>query len=193
MEKLLELIFTKENKTNILRLWKISLRHKKLLIFAIITLMLSIFQSLYIPLKFNDFVKIFSEKDVTSAFLENVYTYFFLFVANNFFDSLHMVSIEAFTLTFVKSIREEYIKNLFFKDLEFFEQKKISDLFSLLTEDIQNLTDTSILELFTFIKIISKCIGAICLMFYFYFRLTCLLIIILPIIFLSFIKDINKL
>ena len=183
MEKLLELIFTKENKTNILRLWKISLRHKKLLIFAIITLMLSIFQSLYIPLIFNDFIKIFSEKDVTSAFLENVYTYFFLFVANDFFDSLHMVSIEAFTLTFVKSIREEYIKNLFFKDLEFFEQKKISDLFSLLTEDIQNLTDTSILELFGFIKIISKCIGSISLMFYFYFRLTCLLIIILPIIF----------
>ena len=184
MEKLLGLILAKENKNNILRLWKISLRHKKLLIFAIITLMLSIFQSLYIPLKFNDFVKIFSEKDVTSAFLENVYTYFFLFVANNLFNSLHMVSIELFTLTFVKSIREEYIKNLFLKDLEFFEQKKISDLFSLLTEDIQNLTDTSILELFTFIKIISKCIGAICLMFYFYFKLTCLLIIILPIIFI---------
>ena len=124
MEKLLGLILAKENKNNILRLWKISLRHKKLLIFAIITLMLSIFQSLYIPLKFNDFVKIFSEKDVTSAFLENVYTYFFLFVANNLFNSLHMVSIELFTLTFVKSIREEYIKNLFLKDLEFFEQKK---------------------------------------------------------------------
>ena len=183
MEKLLELIFTKDNKNNILRLWKISLRHKKLLIFAIITLMLSIFQSLYIPLIFNDFIKIFSEKDITSAFLDNVYTYFFLFVANNFFNSLHTVSIELFTLTFVKSIREEYIKNLFLKDLEFFEQKKISDLFSLLTEDIQNLTDTSILELFDFIKIISKCIGSISLMFYFYFKLTCLLIIILPLIF----------
>ena len=68
MEKLLELIFTKDNKNNIFRLWKISLRHKKLLIFAIITLMLSIFQSLYIPLIFNDFIKIFSKKMLRQLF-----------------------------------------------------------------------------------------------------------------------------
>ena len=183
MERFLGLIFSKENKNNILRLWKISLIHKGLLLFAIITLFLSIFQSLYIPLKLNDFIKIFREQNVSAAFLDNVYSYFFLFVANNLFESLHLASIHLFTLTFVKSMREYYVKNLFAKDIEFFDQKKVSDLFSLLTEDIQNLTDTSILELFSFIKTISKGIGAVILMFYFYFKLSCLLIIILPIIF----------
>ena len=34
---------------------------------------------------------------------------------------------------------EYYVKSLFTKDLEFFDKNKISDLFSLLTDDIKNL------------------------------------------------------
>lgn len=67
---------------------------------------------------------------------------------------------------------------VYFQDIEF--SKKISDLFDLL--DIQNLIDTLILELFGFIKIISKDIGVWFLMFYYYFKLSCFLVIILPII-----------
>ena len=182
MEKLLGLFFSTENKNNISRLWKISLKHKWLLVFAVITLILSTFQALYIPLKLNGFIKIFSTNDVSQAFSNNASSYFLLFVFNNFFESLHIISIKLFTLSFVKSMREYYVKSLFSKDIEFFDQKKTSDLFALLTEDIQNLTDTSILELFGFIKTISKGIGAGFLMFYFYFKLSCFLIIILPII-----------
>ena len=183
MQKILGIFFLKENKNNILRLWKISLRHKWLLVFAIITLLLNTFQSLYFPLKLNSFIKIFTSNDVSKAFLNDATSYFYYFAFNSISDSLYKFSIRLFVLSFVKSIREYYVKNLFTKDIEFFDQQKTSDLFSLLTEDIQNLTDTSILELFEFIKTLSKGIGSIFLMFYFYFKLSCFLIIILPILF----------
>ena len=183
MQKIFGIFFLKENKNNILRLWKISLRHKWLLIFAIITLLLNTFLSLYFPLKLNSFIKIFTSNDVSKEYLNNATSYFYYFVFNSLFDSFYKFSIKLFILSFVKSIREYYVKNLFTKDIEFFDQQKTSDLFSLLTEDIQNLTDTSILELFEFIKTLSKGIGSVFLMFYFYFKLSCFLIIILPILF----------
>jgi len=183
MKKILGIFFLKENKNNIWRLWKISLRHKWLLIFAIITLLLNAFLSLYFPLKLNSFIKIFSANDVSKAFVNDATSYFYFFAFNTLFDSLYKFSIKLFVLSFVRSIREYYVKSLFTKDIEFFDQQKTSDLFSLLTEDIQNLTDTSILELFEFIKTLAKGAGSVFLMFYFYFKLSCFLIIVLPILF----------
>ena len=182
MEKILGLFFSNENKNNIFRLWKISLKHKSLLILSIVTLIISTFLSLYLPLKLNGFVKIFTSNDVSEAFKNNAISYFLIFVANTMFDSIHRALIRLFTFNYVKSLREYYVKSLFTKDIEFFDQRKTSDLFSLLTEDIQNLTDASILELFSFMKTISSGVGALILMFYFYFKLSCLLIVIIPII-----------
>ena len=145
MDKFLGLFFSKENKNNILRLWKISLKHKILLIFSIISLLISTILTLYLPMKLNGFVQIFSAEDVSEAFSSNVTSYFFVFVGNSLFESIHHALIRLFTMTFVKSMREYYVKSLFTKDIEFFDQKKTSDLFSLLTEDIQNLSDSSIL------------------------------------------------
>ena len=182
MQNLLGFLFLKENKANIARLWKISLKHKYLLIFSIFTLILHTCQTLYIPLKLDEFVKIFSSEDVSKSFLDSAHYYFFLFVLMNLFDSLNMAAVQTFTLTFVKSMMEYYVKSLFTKDIEFFDQNKTSDLFSLLTDDIKNLSDTSILELFAFFKILAKGIGSLFLMFYFYFKLSCLLLVIMPFI-----------
>ena len=182
MKNVLGFLFQEENKANISRLWKISLKHKYLLIFAIITLILNTFQILYIPLKLNDFVKIFSSEDVSKSFLDSALYYFFLFIILNLFDSIHMASVHTFTLTFINSMMEYYVKSLFTKDLEFFDKNKTSDLFSLLTDDIKNLSDTSILELFAFFKVLAKGLGSLFLMFYFYFKLSCLLLVIMPFI-----------
>ena len=182
MKKILSLFISDENSNNILRLWKISLKHKTLLIFSIITLVINTFISLYLPIKLNGFAKIFTSNNVSQSFSNNGLSYFFFFSLNSIFTSFHHASIQLFIFNFVKSLREFYVKNLFTKDLEFFDTKKTSDLFSLLTEDIQTLTDSSILELFAFFKTIARGIGAIILMFYFYFTLSCFLVIILPII-----------
>ena len=180
MKKFLGLFFSKENKDNIFRLWKISLRHKWLLIFAFISLLITASLSLYLPMQLKGFIQIFSSNDMSEAFSSNVTSYFFIFVINSIFASLHHTLIRLFTMNFIKSMREYYVKILLEKDIEFFDQNKTSDLFSLLTEDIQNLTDSSILELFSFFQTVSKGIGAIILMFYFFFKLSCILIVIFP-------------
>ena len=63
-----------------------------------------------------------------------------------------MASVHLFTLSFIRSMMEYYVKSLFTKDIEFFDQNKISDLFSLLTDDIKNLSDSSILNYLDFLK-----------------------------------------
>ena len=171
MNHFIGFINTKENKSNISRLWKLSLKHKYLLIFAIFTLILNTAQTLYIPLKINEFVKIFSSKDISKSFLDSALYYFFLFILLNLFDSINMFSVRTFTISFLNSMMEYYVKALFTKDIEFFDQNKTSDLFSLLTDDIKNLSDTSLLELFGLVKVLAKGIGALFLMFYFYFKL----------------------
>ena len=182
MNHFIGFINTKENKSNISRLWKLSLKHKYLLIFAIFTLILNTAQTLYIPLKINEFAKIFSSKDISKSFLDSALYYFFLFILLNLFDSINMFSVRTFTISFLNSMMEYYVKALFTKDIEFFDQNKTSDLFSLLTDDIKNLSDTSLLELFGLVKVLAKGIGALFLMFYFYFKLSCLLLLIMPII-----------
>ena len=77
----------------------------------------------------------------------------------------------------MKSMMEYFVTSLFSKDIEFFDNNKTSDLFSLLTDDIIDLSDYSILEFFNLFKILAKGIGALSLMLYFYFKLTCLLLI----------------
>ena len=117
MKKILVFLFLKENKSNIYRLWKISLKHKYLLIFAVFTLILNTFQALFIPLKIGNFSQIFSSKDVSKSFLDSALYYFFLFILLNLFDSIHMAAVRTFTLTFVKSMMEYYVKSLFAKDI----------------------------------------------------------------------------
>ena len=182
MQRILGALFLKENQSNIYRLWKISLKHKYLLISAIMTLILNTVQTLVIPLKINDFAKIFSSENVSKSFLDSGLYYFFLFVLLYLFDTIHEAAVDTFNLTFLKSMMEYYVNSLFSKDIEFFDKNKTSDLFSLLTNDIKNLTDNSILGLLNFFKIFVKGMGALLLMLYFYFKLTCLLILIMPLI-----------
>ena len=182
MQKILGFLFLKENQSNIFRLWKISLKHKCLLIFSIITLILDTFQTLIAPIKINNFTKIFSSENVSKSFLDSALYYFFLFISLNFFETIHSAAMRIFSLSFVKSMREYYAKSLFTKDIEFFDKNKSSDLFALLTEDITNLSDTSILEMLDFFKTVAKGVGSLSLMLYFYFKLTCLLILVIPLI-----------
>ena len=182
MQKILGFLFLKENQSNVYRLWKISLRHKYPLIFVTITLILNTFQTLFMPLKLNDFTKIVTSGYVSESFSDSVLYYFFLFISINFLETIHDAAEDNFSLSLMKSMMEYYVKSLYTKDIEFFDKNKTSDLFSLLNNDIINLRDISILGFFDLFKILAKGVGSLSLMLYFYFKLTCLLILIVPII-----------
>ena len=182
MKKIFGFLLLKENQNNVYRIWKVSLKHKYLLIFAIITLILDTFQTLFLPIKINDFTKIFSSEYASKSFFDSTLYYFFLFISLNLIDTIHDAAVDTFSLSLMKSMMEYFVKSLFTKDIEFFDNNKTSDLFSLLTNDIISLSDTSILGFFDLFKTIAKGIGSLFLMLYFYFKLTCLLILIIPII-----------
>ena len=88
MQKLLGFLFLKENQSNIYRLWKISLKHKYLLIFSIITLILNGIQTLFIPLKINDFANIFTSENVSKSFIDSTLYYFLLFIFYEIYDGI---------------------------------------------------------------------------------------------------------
>ena len=182
MQTILGFFLLKENQYDVYRIWKVSLKHKYVLIFAIITLILDTFQTLFIPIKINDFTKIFSSEYASKSFFDSSLYYFFLFVSLNLIDTIHDAAVDTFSLSLMKSMMEYFVKSLFTKDIEFFDKNKTSDLFSLLTNDIINLSNTSILGFFDLFKTIAKGVGSLFLMLYFYFKLTCLLILIIPII-----------
>ena len=182
MKKIFGFLLLKENQNNVYRIWKVSLKHKYLLIFAMFTLILDTFQTLFIPIKINDFTKIFSSEYVSNTFFDSTLYYFFLFISLNLIDTIHDAAVDIFSLSLMNSMMEYFVKSLFTKDIEFFDKNKTSDLFSLLTNDIINLSDTSILGFFDLFKTITKGVGSLLLMLYFYFKLTCLLILIIPII-----------
>ena len=188
MKKLLGILLPKENNSNLYRLWKISLKHKYLLIFTMIALILHSFQTLFFPLKINDFVKIFSSENVSKSFLDSALYYFIIFTSLILLDTIYEAAVDTFSLSLMRTMMEYYVKSLFNKDIEFFDKNKTSDLFSLLANDILILSDNSLLGFFDLFKTLVKAFGSLSLMLYFYFKLTCLLILIIPLILFIFNK-----
>ena len=72
------------------------------------------------------------------------------------------------------------------KDIEFFDARNSSDLFGLLTGDIEQLRNTTLIEVIEFMKKILQTIGAFIGMFYVSFKLSCLLLILIPVIVIIF-------
>ena len=58
------------------------------------------------------------------------------------------------------------------KDIEFFDARNSSDLFGLLTGDIEQLRNTTLIEVIEFMKKILQTIGAFIGMFYVSFKLS---------------------
>ena len=87
-------------------------------------------------------------------------------------------------MSFVREIRKEYYKSLLVKDIEFYDNNKTSYLLDILTGDISELKNSLLLE---FTKMTKECfnlLGSIIAMFYVSFRLSSLLMILIPILYI---------
>ena len=90
---------------------------------------------------------------------------------------------DLFIMSFVREIRKEYYKSLLVKDIEFYDNNKTSYLLDILTGDISELKNSLLLE---FTKMTKECfnlLGSIIAMFYVSFRLSSLLMILIPILY----------
>ena len=85
-----------------------------------------------------------------------------------------------FSLNYRISLRKEYYTSILSKDLEFFDNNKSSDLFYILTHDIQKVEYASILGLIDVFKKIIQLIISIIMLFYLSTKLAMFLCIVIP-------------
>ena len=173
--------FRKEDYEYMIRLWKISFNHKRYLIPAMITLMIITFENLLYPILFGKIANLSSNN--FEEIMKNLNKYIlFGIISTSILTIDHIVS-NLFIMSFVKEIREDYYKSLLLKDIEFYDKHKTSYLFDILTGDISGLKNSLLLEFTKMVKETFHLIGAIFAMIYVSFRLTCLLIFIIPILY----------
>ena len=85
-----------------------------------------------------------------------------------------------FSLNYRLSLRKEYYTSVLGKDLEFFDNHKSSDLFYILTHDIQKVEYASILGLIDVFKKIIQLLISIFMLFYLSTKLAIFLCIVIP-------------
>ena len=85
-----------------------------------------------------------------------------------------------FSLNYRLNLRKEYYTSLLSKDLEFFDNNKSSDLFYILTHDIQKVEYASILGLIDVFKKIIQLIVCVVMLFYLSTKLALFLCIVIP-------------
>ena len=85
-----------------------------------------------------------------------------------------------FALNYRINLRKEYYTSLLSKDLEFFDNNKSSDLFYILTHDIQKVEYASILGLIDVFKKIIQLVVCVVMLFYLSTKLALFLCIVIP-------------
>ena len=167
-----KIIFSQDDYKYMIRLWKISFHHKKFLIPAMITLIIITIENLLYPILFGKIT------NIASGNFEE------LIKNSNKYLTLDHIFSDLFIMSFVREIRKEYYKSLLLKDIEFYDNNKTSYLFDILTGDISELKNSLLLE---FTKMTKECfnlLGSIIAMFYVSFRLSSLLMILIPILYI---------
>ena len=84
-------------------------------------------------------------------------------------------------MTFIKHLRINYYTSLLSKDIPFYDTHRTSDLFSLLTGELEHLKATSIVDIFSNIEQLISFIGAIISLMCINYKLSLLICISIPI------------
>ena len=176
-----QLIFSSDDYNYMIRLWKISFHHKKYLIPAMTTLLIITAENLLYPILFGKLTNIASGN--FEELINNSSKYLTLGAISSLILTLDHIFSDLFIMSFVREIRKDYYKSLLLKDIEFYDSHKTSYLFDILTGDIGGLKNTLLLEYTKMIKEIFHFIGSIAAMFYVSFRLTSLLIFLIPLLY----------
>ena len=85
-----------------------------------------------------------------------------------------------FSLNYRLNLRNVYYTSILSKDLEFFDNNKSSDLFYILTHDIQKVEYASILRFLGDLKSIINSLISFCMLFYLSFKLSLFLCMMIP-------------
>ena len=188
----LKLVFhSKENKW-VFRLWDFSLRTRiHYFYFSLIFIFLELIFSALEPFSFGKLSKLitngsFNFKEVQFKLLPMILILLF----SRFSSLLKDKFKNLFSLNYRLNLRKEYYTSLLCKDFEFFINNKSSDLFYILTHDIQKVEYASILGLMDVFKRIIELMISIFMLFYLSTKLAIFLCIVIP--FVGFLNNMKS-
>ena len=183
LNRLLNKFFEDKQRKIIWRLWVISSAHLTYGILACLCLVASSAANLYSPFIMGNIANILMTPDA-EEFNKKIYSSFFMLIVISLSGMLNRIFIELFTMSFIKQMRLNYYRSLLEKDIEFYDLKKTNDLFVLLTGEMEDLRNTTFVELGRIVEHTVKFIGSIVGMFFISVKLSLLLMMIMPFIIL---------
>ena len=180
----IKILFPRRDNTWLFRLWDFSLKTEKFFFYLSLILMIIevIFDTLE-PYALGQLTTLMSNTNYT---LENVSSIIFKVVSilffNRFFEILKDRFGNLFNKNFEKNLQKEYYLNLLKKDVEFFDKNKISNLFSILANDISIIGDISVLGFVNLLKQLIQSMICFILLFLISKNLCILICIFVPLI-----------
>ena len=153
-------IFQKKDYSWLLRLWTFSLKANIFYFYLSIILMIIevIFDTLE-PQALGKLTKLMFINDIKADEISKfIFTIVFILFCNRFFEKLKDRFGDIFNKNVEVNLQKEYYVKLLEKDTEFFDKNKISNLFTILSNDINIISD---ITMFGFINLLKQLVQSL--------------------------------
>ena len=182
----IKILFPKRDNLWLFRLWDFSLNAKKIYFYLSLFFMIIevIFDTME-PYALGQLTKLMSNNSKNKS-IENYSKIIFKIVLILFFNRLFEIIKDRFSnlfnKNFEKNLQKKYYLSLLKKDTEFFDKNKISDLFSVLANDISIIGDISVLGFVNLLKQLIQSLICFIMLFLISKNLCLLICIFVPLI-----------
>ena len=188
----LKLTFQSKDNQWVFRLWDFSLQSRiHYFYFSLLCIIIELIFSALEPFSFGKLTKLITKGSFNFATIQyKLFPIIIILLFSRISSLLKQKFHSLFSLNYRLSLRKEYYTSVLCKDLEFFDNNKSSDLFYILTHDIQKIEYASIIGMIDIFKKIIQLFVSIIMLFYLSNKLALFLCIVIP--FVGLIESIKK-
>ena len=179
----IKFIFHKTDYGWLFRLWDFSLKDNKFYFhLSMILMIIEVIFDTFEPYALGKLTKLLIIKEQDLSKLSNIiFKIIFILFSNRFFEKLKDRFGNVFNNNFEKNLKREYYIRLLEKDCEFFDKNKISNLFSVISNDIAIIGDITVFGFINLIKQLIQSLICIIILFFLSKNLCIIICIFVPI------------
>ena len=164
-----------------LRIFRITWRHYFTLIPAVFLTVFCSFSKLAIPYQTGGLAHFLKVKD-QKKLAEKLKQIFFLMLTSKIVHLVKKLFVDILNYQLMCDLRSLFYKGLLNQDITFYDLHKSSDLYSMLTSEINEFKHATVIQYADLVKRSIELFGAVTTMFYISFKLSLLFFTIIPII-----------
>ena len=178
----LKLFYRSKDNTWVFRLWDFSLSNR--IHYFYLSLLFMFFELIFDalePFSYGKLSQLVAQGSLDFKILQyKLFPLIIIIVLSRVSYLLKETYQNIFSLNYRLNLRNVYYTSILSKDLEFFDNNKSSDLFYILTHDIQKVEYASILRFLGDLKSIINSLISFCMLFYLSFQLSLFLCMMIP-------------